>query len=1257
MATVTIADNDIPAVTVTATDASAGESVLDPGTFTFSRTGPTTSALTVSYSVGGTATSGTDYTPLLSGSITIPGGQSTIDVTITPIRDNLVEGPETVVVTVQAGAGYAVGSPASGTVTIADDPAVVNVTVSDPDASETGDPGAFTFARSGGDVASPLIVNYTISGTATNGTDYASITGSITILANETTATRVIAPLADNIIESIETVTVTISGSTNYNIGSPASGSVNITDNPPVVGVAATDPNASEAGPDPGMFTFTRTGGDVSSPLQVFFTRGGTATEGVDYANLGPGSVTIPGNESFATLTVTPLVDGVVETDETVIVTISPNAGYNISAPTATVVIHDATAAPLVSVTAVDASASETGPDPGMFRFTRTGSTASALTVTYSIGGTATNGADYTTIGTTILIPVGQASADVTIAPIVDGLSEPTETVVLTVLDGTDYDVGSPASATVNIADAGSSCGPEGGPLVNGATHCGAISNAGETDTWTFTAIAGDRIAIHVGEVIDNNDFRPWIRLITPTGATLGNTSGTDAAAMDVAAPATGTYQVLVASFDSGFDGTGTYLLTMAHTPGPITISPGDQGGPLTNGAMHTGDIFQGDLDTWTFTANAGDRIGVHVGQITDTDDFRPWIRIWGPNGAVVGDTSGTDAAALDVAAPVTGTYLVLVASFDSGFDGTGTYRLTMTHTPGPITVSTDDQGGPLTNGALHTGEILKGDVDVWTFTANVGDRIGVHVGEIIDNDDFRPWIRIWAPNGAVVGNASGTDAAALDVAAPVTGTYLVLVASFDAGFDGSGTYRLTMTHTPGPITVSTGDEGGPLTNGAIHTGEILQGDVDVWTFTANAGDRIGVHVGEITDTDDFRPWIRIWAPNGAVVGDTSGVAAAALDVAAPVTGDYLVLVASFDAGFDGTGTYRLTMTHTPGPITVSADDQGGPLTNGAIHTGEILQGDVDVWTFTASIGDRIGVHVGQITDNDDFRPWIRIWAPNGAVIGDTSGTDAAVLDVAAPVSGNYLVLVASFDSGFDGTGTYRLTMTHTPGPITVSPGDEGGPLTNGATHTGEIVKGDVDVWTFTANAGERIALHVGEITDTADFRPWIRIWAPNGAVVGDTSGTDAAVLDVAAPVTGNYLVLVASFDAGFDGTGTYRLTLNHSAAAVTISPGDQGGPVTLGTPNAGEIVQGDLDVWTVSAVAGERITVQIAQTSETDDFRPWIRLWAPNGAVLGNVSGLDTTSINSVLAPVTGTYQILVGSFDSGFDGTGTYNVTVTKP
>ena len=59
--TVTIADNE-PEVTVVATDASAGETAaptaVNGGTFTVSRTGSTVAALTVFYTVGGSAASG-----------------------------------------------------------------------------------------------------------------------------------------------------------------------------------------------------------------------------------------------------------------------------------------------------------------------------------------------------------------------------------------------------------------------------------------------------------------------------------------------------------------------------------------------------------------------------------------------------------------------------------------------------------------------------------------------------------------------------------------------------------------------------------------------------------------------------------------------------------------------------------------------------------------------------------------------------------------------------------------------------------------------------------------------------------------------------------------------------------------------------------------------------------------------------------------------------------------------------------------------
>jgi uncharacterized protein YjiK len=111
---------------------------------------------------------------------------------------------------------------------------------------------------------------------------------------------------------------------------------------------------------------------------------------------------------------------------------------------------------PVVSITATDASASETGPDAGTFRITRTGSAISAMTVVYTIGsgtGHATSD-DYTPVLTSpATIPANESFVDITITPVDDSSVEGSETVVLTLNDTGSYDVGSPASATVTIED------------------------------------------------------------------------------------------------------------------------------------------------------------------------------------------------------------------------------------------------------------------------------------------------------------------------------------------------------------------------------------------------------------------------------------------------------------------------------------------------------------------------------------------------------------------------------------------------------------------------------------------------------------------------------------------------------------------------------------------------------------------------------------------------------------------------------------
>lgn len=110
----------LPTVTVSATDPEASEQPLRNGEFLIQRSGSTAGDLTVTYSVGGTATAGQDHT-LAGGSVVIPAGSSAKALAVVPLDDQVAEGDETVVVTLQGQPHYQVGQPGSATVTIASD--------------------------------------------------------------------------------------------------------------------------------------------------------------------------------------------------------------------------------------------------------------------------------------------------------------------------------------------------------------------------------------------------------------------------------------------------------------------------------------------------------------------------------------------------------------------------------------------------------------------------------------------------------------------------------------------------------------------------------------------------------------------------------------------------------------------------------------------------------------------------------------------------------------------------------------------------------------------------------------------------------------------------------------------------------------------------------------------------------------------------------------------------------------------------------
>ena len=164
-----------------------------------------------------------------------------------------------------------------------------------------------------------------IGGTAQRHVDYVlggyeldfGSTVRVRIPAGQASATLTVTPLFDVALEPLETVVLTAEGT-------PATATIA---DEPAATIAATDATAAELGGDTATFIVTR-GGATPDDRDVLVSIGGTAQRHVDYVlggyelDFGPTvRVRIPAGQASATLTVTPIDDGVPEGLEDVALT------------------------------------------------------------------------------------------------------------------------------------------------------------------------------------------------------------------------------------------------------------------------------------------------------------------------------------------------------------------------------------------------------------------------------------------------------------------------------------------------------------------------------------------------------------------------------------------------------------------------------------------------------------------------------------------------------------------------------------------------------------------------------------------------------------------------------------------------------------------------------------------------------------------------------------------------------------------------
>jgi uncharacterized repeat protein (TIGR01451 family) len=603
-------------------------------------------------------------------------------------------------------------------------------------------------------------------------------------------------------------------------------------------------------------------------------------------------------------------------------------------------------------------------------------------------------------------------------------------TVVATTADS-GFDATGDYQITLALMREALSTQEDSGPLTNGLNHAAAI-HVGDMDQWTFTAASGASIVVRMGEVGGDSELYPYLLLYGPNGALVTYSSGAVVTQVSAVAPQAGTYTVVATTADSGFDATGDYLITLALMAGPAPqVSPGDQGGALTNGLNLPGEIHTGDMDQWTFNVTSGSSIVARIGEVGGDSDLYPYLLLYAPNGSLVTYDSGAEVAQVSAVAGQTGTYTVVATTADSGYDASGDYLLTLALVPGTPQLSPGDQGGAMTNGRNHSGLIHTGDMDQWTFTATAGSSLIVRIGEVGGDSDLYPYLLLYGPNGALVTYDSGAVVAQVSAVAQQNGVYTVVATTADSGYNATGDYLITLALAPGSPELSAGDQGGAMTNGANHAGEIHVGDIDQWFFDATAGSSIVARIGEVGGDSDLYPYLLLYGPNGALITYDSGAVVASLSAVASQSGRYTLVAMTADSGYDAAGDYLLTLALVPGSPIVPTGDEGGGMAPAVAYAGAIHVGDLDQWRFGGTSGNSCTISVGETGGDSSFYPQVAMYGPTGALVTYDSGAVTAGFTRTISTSGVYTLVITTVDSGYDATGTYNVTMTGCVSPPT----------------------------------------------------------------------------------------------------------------------------------------------------------------------------------------------------------------------------------
>lgn len=213
-------------------------------------------------------------------------------------------------------------------------------------------------------------------------------------------------------------------------------------------------------------------------------------------------------------------------------------------------------------------------------------------------------------------------------------------------------------------------------PITCGQAASGSIAGALQSDYYSFTGNAGDKVTLRVART-SGNSFFPFLELYAPAGDRLGSSSAVNPT-IDATLTTAGTYTAIV--YDSGWINTGGYSLVWQRLNTPCNAKTISCGQPVNDSVAAAAQ-----LNVYSFAASAGDKVALRVAR-TSGDSFFPLLELYSP----VGDRLGSGSAVsptVNASLTATGAHTAMVS--DSGRVSTGAYSVTWEMSTGPCKPAT----------------------------------------------------------------------------------------------------------------------------------------------------------------------------------------------------------------------------------------------------------------------------------------------------------------------------------------------------------------------------------------------------------------------------------------------------------------------------------------------------------------------------------------------------------------------------------------